>query len=97
MTTQANKNPVRLISEVEYEHGLEPGTLASRKWTRSLSRIRRDVILQLRADPFCLAFQEIARLLQRDHTSVIRMIADQRKKPGEKMGKASGKTGKKRK
>ncbi|MDP2650664.1 MAG: helix-turn-helix domain-containing protein [bacterium] len=71
-------NPARIVSEVEYEHGLKPGTLASRTVSKFVSGARRKAILLLREGG--LSWPEIARMLQRDHTSVMRMIKPARKK-----------------
>lgn len=65
-------NPARIVSEIEYEHGLEPGALASKKVSKFVSTVRRKAILKLRAAG--MSWNEVGDTLGRDHTSVLRMI-----------------------
>lgn len=70
---EKTKNPARIVSEVEYEYGLKPGTLASRDVSKFVSKARRDVITRLRS--IGMSFPEIGAMLRRDHTSVSKLIA----------------------
>jgi chromosomal replication initiation ATPase DnaA len=84
----SNNDPVRLISDIEYEFGLKPGSLASKTVSKFTSKARRKAILQLRK--LGLSFPEIGKYLRRDHTSVMRLV-----KAGEKAVDIAGKRPKK--
>lgn len=70
--TDKIKNPARIVSEVETEYGLEYGDLASKKASRHISNARREAVLKLRE--ISLSFPDIGRLLNRDHTTVMRLF-----------------------
>ncbi len=74
------KDPARLVSELEYEYGMKPGTLASKQVSKSVSNVRRIAIRKLRKQPFSLSFPEIGTILRRDHTSILRLISPAKKK-----------------
>lgn len=89
MTQELTKDPARIVSQVEYEYGLKPGTLASRDRTPHVSGARRIAIQRLRKDTK-MSFTEIGKMLRRDHTSVM-ALAKVAKTVGISSGKARGK------
>ncbi len=86
MAQELIKDPARIVSQVEYEYGLNPGTLASRDRTPHVSGARRVAIQRLRKDTQ-MSFTEIGKMLRRDHTSVMALA-----KVGKTVGTARGKT-----
>lgn len=62
-------NPARIISEIEYEHGLDPGTLASRAASKYVSGVRKRAVKRLRTAG--LSYGEISQILRRHHTTII--------------------------
>lgn len=92
MSETQSKNPARIISEIEYEYGLKPGTLAGRQRTPHVSNARKKAILALRTVP--LAFAEIGRLLRRDRATIMGLVEKPVEKAGTTRGRAVGKSGK---
>lgn len=67
------QNPINIIASIEEQHGFPEGELRSEKVSRYLSGARREAILSLRA--LGLSWSEIGRHLNRDHSSVIKLVS----------------------
>jgi len=75
MSQVNSKNPAVIISDLEYKHGLDPGTLAGRKISKFVSQIRKLAIIQLRA--LGCSYPDIGLYLgKRHHTSVLKLIQE---------------------
>jgi len=71
------RHAARIVSEVEYEKGLEEGTLSSKKVSKSISTARRIAILKLREAG--MSWPEVGHVLRRHHVSVMRMISPRKR------------------
>ena len=82
------QNPATIISHIEEKFGFSDGELRSEKVSKYLSKARREAILSLRE--LGLSWTEIGVHLNRDHSSVIKLVS------GKPRGKAVDSKGKKR-
>lgn len=64
--------PDVIIAAVSGSHGVSPADIMGRKRTKRIAQARQSVMLWLRSDGRTL--QEIADILQRDHSTVLHGI-----------------------
>lgn len=78
-------NPHKVIARIESKYGFEEGDLSSKKVSKYLSKARREAILELKS--MDLSWTHIGQLLNREHSSVMKLVVE---KVVDKKGKKRG-------